>query len=213
MTLQDTAAFFPLTRTEQRFGAGLLLSLAAHVLIVLGITTTPPRAAIPLPLQVELQRIEAPQTAPEVAAEPLTELAAEAAAEAPREIAAPPDTPPPAVAPEAPVAVDLPLDKYFTARELDVRAEPINEVDLVYPVKAYEMRMHGRVVVRILINEDGAVDDVSVLEATPAGVFEEAALAATQALHFKPAQRYGRNVKSQKTIEVTFDPYESVRPR
>jgi hypothetical protein len=52
-----------------------------------------------------------------------------------------------------------------------------------------------------------------VLEATPPGVFEEAALTATQALQFRPARKYGRNVKSQKTIEVTFDPYESVRPR
>lgn len=122
-----------------------------------------------------------------------------------------PDTPVPTAAPETPVTVDQPL--YFAAREVDVRAELVKQIDLVYPVKAYEMRLPGRVVVRILINEHGAVDEASVLEATPSGIFEEAALAATQALQFRPAQKYGRNVKSQKTIEVTFDPYESIRPR
>jgi protein TonB len=213
MTLPGIAAFPPLTPAEQRFVAGLLLSLALHLLIVVGITAAPPHTTVPAPLQVELRRLEAPPPATEAVSEAPSDFAAAAAAETPLEISPPPEAPPPAVAPEAPLTTDLPLDKYFTARELDVRAEPTNQVDLVYPVRAYEMRMHGRVVVRILINEEGAVDEVSVLEATPPGIFEEAALAATQALQFRPAQKYGRNVKSQKTIEVTFDPYESIRPR
>ena len=211
MTLQATADFVPFTQADQRLVAGIALSLVLHVLIVLGITPAPPRFTATAPLEVELQRVEAPPPAPELAAKPLSDLSAAAAAETPREAPPMPDVPAPVRAPETPVAVDPPL--YFTARDLDVRAEPINQVDLVYPVKAYEMRMHGRVVVRILINEHGAVDETSVLEATPPGVFEEAALAATQALQFRPAQKHGRNVKSQKTIEVTFDPYESIRPR
>jgi protein TonB len=65
-------------------------------------------------------------------------------------------------------------------------------------------------VLRIFINDQGTIDDVSVLESTPPGVFEEAALTATLALQFKPAIRNGRSVKSYKTIEVVFDPYESI---
>jgi protein TonB len=210
--LVDTAAPFPISQSARRLATGLALSIALHALIVLGIVPTPYRITAPVPLQVELQRVEAPPPTAEVAAEPLSEFSAAAAAETPQE-APPTDTPAPAVVPEAPVAVDQPLETYFTARELDARAELINQVDLVYPVNAYEMRLHGRVVVRIFINEHGAVDETSVLEATPPGIFEEAALAATQALQFRPAQKYGRNVKSQKTIEVTFDPYESIRPR
>ena len=201
----------PDSRSAYRLANGLALSIALHALIVLGIAPAPYRATAPSPLQVELQRVEAPPPVAEVAAEPLSELSATAAAETPQEAPSMPDTPAPTPAPETPVTVDQPL--YFAARELDVRAELVKQIDLVYPVKAYEMRLPGRVVVRILINEHGAVDEASVLEATPSGIFEEAALAATQALQFRPAQKYGRNVKSQKTIEVTFDPYESIRPR
>lgn len=203
-----------LTPPAHRLTAGLALSVALHALIVLAVTLSPPRLVAPVPLQVELRPVEAQQLNAEVASEQPSELTATASVAAVPEL--PPaadDAPPPAAAPEAPVAISLPLEKYFTARELDVRAEPINEVDLVYPVKAYEMRMPGRVVVRILINEHGAVDGASVVEAAPPGVFEEAALAATQALLFRPAQKHGRGVKSQKTIEVTFDPYESIRQR
>ena len=209
--LVDSPAPFPISQSAHRLANGLALSIALHALIVLGITPVPYRATAPAPLQVELQRVEAPPPVAEVAAEPLSDLSATAAAETPQEVPPMPDTPAPTAAPETPVTVDQPL--YFAAREVDVRAELIKQIDLVYPVKAYEMRLPGRVVVRILINEHGAVDETSVLEATPSGIFEEAALAATQALQFRPAQKHGRNVKSQKTIEVTFDPYESIRPR
>jgi periplasmic protein TonB len=101
-------------------------------------------------------------------------------------------------------------DRYYTSREVDVRAEPINDVSLVYPQLAYQYRIKGMVVLKILISERGAVDDISVVEAEPWGVFEETALSATRALKFSPAIRNGRPVKSQKTVEVSFDPYESI---
>jgi TonB family protein len=62
----------------------------------------------------------------------------------------------------------------------------------------------------MLINERGGVDGITVLQAEPNGVFEAAALEAAQALAFSPAALAGRPVKSQKTLEVVFDPYESI---
>ena len=62
----------------------------------------------------------------------------------------------------------------------------------------------------IYISEDGAIDRVEVVEAAPPGIFEEAALTATNALRFSPATKWGRPVKSRKTIEVVFDPYEKI---
>lgn len=109
------------------------------------------------------------------------------------------------------VGFSAPQDKYFTLAEIDVRPQPVNEVDLIYPKRAYAMRTRGKVLLTIFISEEGAVDDVKIIEATPAGVFEEAALTATLALRFSPGMRYGQRVKSQKTIEVVFDPYESIR--
>ena len=89
-------------------------------------------------------------------------------------------------------------------------APQINEVQLIYPKQAYEMRIAGKVKLRIFINEHGSIDMTAILEATPPGVFEEAAFTATQALQFSPALKNGREVKSQKTIEVVFNPYERI---
>jgi TonB family protein len=100
--------------------------------------------------------------------------------------------------------------RYYTSREVDIRAEPMNDVQLVFPRLAYQNRTKGLVVLRILINERGAIDDLAVVESHPKGIFEEAALSATRTVKFSPAIRNGRTVKSQKTIEVAFDPYESI---
>ena len=108
------------------------------------------------------------------------------------------------------VQFEFPFDRYFAAKELDVRASQINEVQLIYPKQAYEMRIAGKVKLRIFINEHGSIDMTSILAATPPGVFEEAAFTATQALQFSPALKNGREVKSQKTIEVVFNPYDRI---
>jgi protein TonB len=72
------------------------------------------------------------------------------------------------------------------------------------------MRIAGKVALRIFINEQGGIDMISIMAAAPPGVFDEAALTATQALQFTPALKNGREVKSQKTIEVVFNPYERI---
>ncbi len=55
------------------------------------------------------------------------------------------------------------------------------------------------------------MDDVTVIEVEPRGfLFEDAALAATRALKFSPAMRYGIRVKSQKTLEIVLNPYDSI---
>ena len=211
MTPGMLALTYPVPRATRRLIVGLAVSILVHLMLVLGFSPKTARYVPTLPLQVEIRRDTAPERAAEIPAEQPSELTARPAAVEPPPVAPPREEPSPApAAPPVPVAPGLPLDPYYTARELDVRAEPINDVDLVYPRRAYEMRTKGRVVLRIFINERGAIDEVSVVEAAPPGVFEEAALTATRALQFTPAMKNGRNVKSQKTIEVAFDPYERI---
>ncbi|OGA41540.1 MAG: hypothetical protein A3G24_16070 [Betaproteobacteria bacterium RIFCSPLOWO2_12_FULL_62_13] len=217
-----------------RLVLGLGVSLAIHVAVILAITPAPYRYVPAQPLLVELLHEVAPQAPSQISAKAASEVSAEsvmAAASQASEIhtsalpeaAAQPVTAPgeklavPAQAPE-PIAamrettpqVNVPPDKYFTLREVDVRPEQINEVDLLYPRRAYALRTKGEVILRIFISDEGTIDEVSILDASPPGVFEEAALEAVLALRFKPAQKYGRNVKSQKTIEVVFDTYEKI---
>lgn len=179
--------------STRRLAAGLALSTAVHVLTALGVS---PRAGValasPYALQVDIERADATS-----AAAPLP-LPATEQPQQPRSAPAARGEPPPQFA--------LPLDRYFSAREVEVRAISSNEVELVYPEPAYERRIEGKLTLRIFINEHGGVDRVTVLDATPPGVFEEATLAAARVLQFTPALIGGRAVKSSKTIEVVFDP-------
>jgi TonB family protein len=130
----------------------------------------------------------------------------------PQEMRAAETTPP---APREPAdnsspPLTLPLNIYYSSSEVDTRAEPLNDVDLVYPLVPYQHRVRGVVRLNIFVNEQGGIDKVAVVESRPSGVFDEAALSAVGALKFSPAIKNGLPVKNRKTIEVTFDPYEKI---
>ncbi len=87
---------------------------------------------------------------------------------------------------------------------LDPPPRLLSEIDLVYPESA-GLR-EGRVVLRILINERGIVDNVMVTQAFPKEFFDEAAMAAFRTALFSPGKFLGVPVKSQLLIEVEFLP-------
>lgn len=192
--------------STRRLAAGLALSVGVHLLAALGVG---PRAGIapawPQSLQVDIQRADTPGA---TLARPVSSgPTGDAAASVPLLAAAQPQQALPAAASgDALPQFILPVDRYFSAREVDVRAVQNNEVELVYPQPAYDRRIEGKLTLRIFINEQGGIDRVTVLEATPPGIFEEATLAAARALRFAPALIDGRRVKSRKTIEVVFNP-------
>ena len=102
----------------------------------------------------------------------------------------------------------LPI-RYLPLSELDTPARPRGTVPLIYPENPLIWKLGGVVRVRLLINEQGIVDAAEVVSAQPEGEFEEAALDAVRRMVYDPALRDGRPVKSEKLIEVTFDPYQT----
>lgn len=106
--------------------------------------------------------------------------------------------------------LSLPLDPYYASSEVDTRAEPLNEIDLVYPLVPLQQRLAGIVRLNIFVNERGGIDKIEVVDSEPSGIFEEAALQAVTALKFSPAIKDGIAVKNRKTIAVNFDPYERI---
>lgn len=123
--------------------------------------------------------------------------------------AAPESRPVPPVAPAAELAQAAALPSaeiYFRGSELDERATPLNDVNLVYPEAALDAGQSGTVTLRLKIDHLGVLRDAAVVDAQPAGVFEKAALDAVRELKFRPALRNGVPVGSVKTIEVPFHP-------
>ena len=97
-----------------------------------------------------------------------------------------------------------PAPDYLAAGRLDPGPIPLEEIEPAYPEAAGLTR--GIVVLRLLINERGQVDDVAVVRAAPRGLFEGSALAAFGDAKFSPGMMLGVPVKSQVTIEVEFTP-------
>jgi protein TonB len=97
-------------------------------------------------------------------------------------------------------------DKWHTAGEVDVRAEPIAEPRLHYPPELIEQRVTGKVRVLVFVDEAGVVRKLQIAASDPPGLFDEAAKQGWQDVRFFPARKNGVAVKSQKLIEVTFTP-------
>ncbi len=71
-----------------------------------------------------------------------------------------------------------------------------------YPATARRDRIEGFVTLRYRIRADGSVDDVEVIEAQPAGVFDSVALAAVRSWRYEPARRGGRPVDVPSVVST-----------
>ena len=102
---------------------------------------------------------------------------------------------------------DLPLIRdptYYPAKQLDVYPQPLTAIKLDYPDSAAAERIDGRVLMLLLIDEFGVVNEASVVEAHPEGYFEESTLSVFRAARFSPAQKQGHAVKSRVLLQVRF---------
>jgi protein TonB len=133
---------------------------------------------------------------PQAASEPVTQQEAAAPSAAPAEKA----TSLPIV--EAPLIED---PTYYKASEVDVHPSALQVIQPAYPAEATSANVAGSVVLLLLLDESGKVQDISVEEASPPGYFEKSALEAFRNARFSPAQRQGRVVKSRMRIKVLYE--------
>ena len=123
---------------------------------------------------------------------------------------APPEPPPkpaakPASSPAAGVEVPLIRDPtYYPARQLDVYPQPVAMIQPKCPDAAVAQRINGRVQLLLLIDEFGVVNEASIVDAQPAGLFEETTLQGFRVARFVPAQKQGNHVKSRVVLRVNF---------
>ena len=98
-----------------------------------------------------------------------------------------------------------PAPEYRVRAALEKGPTPLFDVEPSYPKAAGGVQ--GTVVLRLLINELGIVDDAAVVSAFPPGFFEASALDAFRRAVFAPGQLLGFPVKSQLMIEVQFQSF------
>lgn len=102
--------------------------------------------------------------------------------------------------------VALPIEeRYFKSSELDEQPRPVNEIRPDYPAHAFAQGLEGWVRLLLLIDEQGNVRHLEVMDASPARTFDESALTAFRLAHFVPGKRGGEAVKSRMILKVDFD--------
>jgi len=185
--------------TTERLAMALAVSAGAHLAVLAHAPFAPGPGAVALlarpPFTARIAAAPAPAEELQPQPQPEIEVRAPSAPTAP---AAPQAAAQPAGLPSAEI--------FFRASEVDERATPLNEVDLVYPAAALAERQSGAVTLRLRIDHQGILREAAVVDAQPPGVFESAALEAVRGLKFRPARRNGVAVGSVKTIEVPFHP-------
>lgn len=70
----------------------------------------------------------------------------------------------------------------------------------IYPYKAEKAGIEGHVVVAMNVDAEGKVDDVWVVEASPAGYFEDQALRAAKKFKYRPRVENGKKVLAANLI-------------
>jgi len=210
------AAFGSLSRQVwSRLLIAGVLSLLLHIALLLGVPFTPV-AGVPDGISILSARLEA---AADTA--PAQNLAPSATEERPSPIPEFAPAKPAAIgtkardkrklASELPPAagggVELPLisdPTYYPARQLDVYPRPLTPLKIDFPATATNARADGRLLVLLLIDEFGVVNEASIVEAEPQGYFEEATLDVFRAARFSPAQKAGKPVKSRALLQVNY---------
>lgn len=204
------AAHKPAAR--KRVAAALALSVVVHVFFAAGVPSGSPgrvrEAASPRTITAELVKALPPALLippPDIAASaepvrvpPRAERAPTPSAEAMRPRKSAPDAASGAGVAHAPDAT------YYAARQLDVYPALKTPLDLRYSPNAAAAGIEGRALLLLLIDANGIVDEVSVVEAEPAGYFEEDARRAFLAAQFTPALKNGRTVKSRVLVRVSY---------
>jgi len=112
---------------------------------------------------------------------------------------------------------DFELDFAIGARgvgELETGVFELGEIDQmplatvktppVYPIQAKLRRIEGEVLLQFIVDEEGGVREIEVLESVPGDTFVRSALAAVARWRFRPAVKDGRAVAVRVRQKLSF---------
>ena len=95
-------------------------------------------------------------------------------------------------------------DVVMTSETVDIKPVASDRVPAQYPERARRKGITGYVIFNILIDETGTVGNITILESSPPGVFEEAAEAALKQWVFEPAIYQGKKVRVWAKQKISF---------
>ncbi len=91
-----------------------------------------------------------------------------------------------------------------TSDTVDTAPQAVEQMPPTYPKRASDRGIEGYVELSVLIDQNGYIQQVKVLEAKPPDVFEEAATETVRNWRFTPALYKGEPVSSWARQKITF---------
>ncbi|MDF1584607.1 MAG: energy transducer TonB [Methyloprofundus sp.] len=88
---------------------------------------------------------------------------------------------------------------------VDVAPKPKSRSAFKYPASAKKKGITGYVLLSLLIDTQGNVEQVEVLESSPPGVFDDVVTNAIRSWQFEPALYQGKSVKVWAKQKIRFD--------
>jgi protein TonB len=105
---------------------------------------------------------------------------------------------------EAPPAPPLSGPRLFEVGEVDTAPRVLRGAPPSYPFHARRQGIAGRVVARFLVDAKGGVSQISIVEATPRGVFDASVLQAVARWRFSPGMLEGVPVNTWVVAPFEF---------
>lgn len=92
----------------------------------------------------------------------------------------------------------------LSIEEVDTAPVSLSRKVPAYSMLARQMRLQGTVVLNVLVNENGTVDDVVIVKGISGADLNDATVKAAKAWTYRPATKDGVAVKVWKTEQVAF---------
>ncbi|MFH0730714.1 MAG: energy transducer TonB [Pseudomonadota bacterium] len=93
----------------------------------------------------------------------------------------------------------------YEVGDLDNPLTVITRVPPDYPLSAKRRGIQGEVKVRFIVNEQGAVENITIVTASPAGIFDQSVIRCVSKWRFKAGTVEGRPVKALAETTVKFE--------
>ena len=101
--------------------------------------------------------------------------------------------------------VARPVNKIrFDMGEVDKKPSGISTIQPAYPLRARRRGIEGRVTIKFLVDREGNVHDLAIIDARPANIFEKTIRNTVPKWRFKPAIKDGKKVETWVQTTVKF---------
>jgi periplasmic protein TonB len=100
---------------------------------------------------------------------------------------------------------DADIEGIFSIDQLDEPLVVVSRVPPLYPIRAKREGIEGWVTVRFLVTEQGRVDHIEILDASPQAIFDQSVRRCVSRWRFKPGTINGEPVMVRATTTIRFE--------